>query len=349
MSRLRADLRSDTVSRPTEAMRAAIAAAEVGDDVYGEDPTVAALEARVAGLLGHEAGLLVPSGTMGNQVALAALAAPGEAVLCAADSHVLLYESGGLAALRGLTTRTYDDLGAIAPLLAPVEYGLRTTAVAVEQTHMRGGGRIVPLGALRALRAATAAEGVALHCDGARLWNAHVASGVPLATYGALFDTVSVCLSKGLGAPVGSVVTGSRERIAAARRVRLLLGGQMRQAGILASAGLHALEHHVERLAEDHARARHLAEALAHHGVTDPAATETNMVLLHVGAVGADAAALVRDAREHGVGVVQVAPSTVRAVTHMDLGDDALDHAVSVLDALLAGRLPGVMGVRAMR
>jgi threonine aldolase len=331
------DLRSDTVTKPTTAMRAAMAAAEVGDDVYGEDPTVNALEARTAELLGHEAGLFTPTGSLANQLGIRLLVAPGQELVCDDDAHVVRAELGAAAAVGGVTTRTWRaqrgllDVDAVARILRPDAgpYLVSTAAVAVENTHNFGGGTVQPLASMQALRTLTADAGVALHLDGARLFNASVAAGVPLHAYGALFDTVSVCLSKGLGAPVGSVLVSSAERIAAARVWRKRLGAGMRQVGILAAGGLYALEHHVERLAEDHARARRLAEAVADvaPAAVDPASVSTNIVMLDV----PDAPALAAGCREHGVAISVLGPRAARLVTHLDLDDDAVDRACEVL------------------
>jgi threonine aldolase len=324
------DLRSDTLTQPTEAMRAAMARAEVGDDCYGEDPAVQALEERVAGLLGHEAAVFVPSGTMGNQICLRLLVPPAGELLCDADAHVVTYEGGGAAQHGGIQTRTVPggplDVDAVVGELRPTGFGtVVTSAVSVEQTHNRAGGLVHPLEQLQALRAATRAREVSLHCDGARLWNAHVASGVPLAAYGALFDTLSVCLSKGLGAPVGSLVVTSADRAAQARVLRRRLGGGWRQAGLLAAAGLHAVEHHLARLSDDHARARTLADAL---GLPVP---PTNLVLAEVPDAGRVAAL----AAEQGVRVGVVGPTRLRMVTHLDVDDEGVRRAVSVLRPLL--------------
>jgi threonine aldolase len=327
------DLRSDTVTRPGPQMRAAIAAAEVGDDVYGEDPTVRALENRVAELFGKEAALFVPSGSMANQIGLRLLVAPGEELLCDADAHVVTYEAGAVAAQGGIATRTIPSPRgllspeAVATQLRPGDWHtVATRAVAVEQTHNRGGGAVYPIGALRALRTLTGAAGVALHCDGARIWNAHVATGTPLAAYGELFDTMSVCLSKGLGAPVGSVLLCAAEQRQPAWRLRHRLGGNMRQSGILAAAGLYALDHHIERIAQDHAHAREIAAALAAAGweVAEP---ETNMVLVPV----PDAAAALARCREAGLLVGAVSPQRLRIVTHLDVDDQACERAVKIL------------------
>jgi threonine aldolase len=329
------DLRSDTVTRPTEAMRRAMATADVGDDVYGEDPTINALEERVAALMGHEAGLFVPSGTMGNQIGMRLLAQPGEEVLCDADAHVVTYEMGAAAAVFGLSTRTVvSDGGRLdaGRLIAQVRprgdwHVTSTAAIAVENTHNRGGGTVQPLGELRKLWDWSREAGVAVHLDGARLFNAHVASGVDLATYGGLADTASVCLSKGLGAPVGSVLVASADRIALARLWRKRLGGGMRQAGVLAAAGLFALDHHVDRLAEDHEHARLLAKRLG----ADEAAVETNMVVLD----DVPAAMLAEGAKAQGVLVSQVSPTRVRLVTHLDVDRAGVERAADVLAALL--------------
>jgi threonine aldolase len=318
-----ADLRSDTVTKPTAQMRAAMAQAEVGDDVFGDDPTVNALEAHVATLFGHEAALFCPTGTMANQIALQLLVPPGGELLAGADAHVVSYELGAAAALGGVSTRTWPSVGAaldpdaIAAMIRPAGYPSNPTrAIAVEQTHNLGGGTIVPLETLRALRSI----GLPLHCDGARIWHAHVETGVPLDTYGPLFDTLSVCLSKGLGAPVGSLVIGSADRIARARVLRKRMGGGMRQVGILAAAGRYALDNHLQRLADDHARARRLADAIG-------GTSQTNIVLKKVD----DAPAVVTRAAEKGVLIAAMLPTLIRVITHLDVTDDDVDHAADVL------------------
>jgi threonine aldolase len=347
------DLRSDTVTRPTAGMREAMATAEVGDDVYGEDPTVNALQDEVAALFGHEAALFTPTGSMANQIAVQVLVPPGGELLCDADAHVVTYEVGAAAAYGGISSRTWPAVGAdidpdqVAAMVRPDGFhAVATRAIAVEQTHNRGGGGVIALATLRALRQVADAAGgrrsgaggnsVGMHCDGARIWHAHVADGVPLATYGALFDTLSVCLSKGLGAPVGSLVVGSAERIARAWDIRKRLGGGMRQAGVLAAAGRYALGHHVDRLADDHARAARLAEALAPYGVVDAGKVRTNMVPLDLAKSPVDAVALGAAARERAVLVSVLGPRTVRLVTHLDLDDAGVDRAIDVLTSLLA-------------
>ncbi|WP_091613630.1 threonine aldolase family protein [Micromonospora mirobrigensis] len=335
------DLRSDTVTRPTAGMREAMATAEVGDDVYGEDPTVAALEAEVAELFGHEAALFAPTGSMANQIALQLVVPVGDELLCDADAHVVTYEVGAAAAYGGISSRTWPAVGAeidpdlVAAMIRPDGYfAVPTRAIAVEQTHNRGGGGVIPLPTLRRLREVADEHGLALHCDGARIWHAHVADGVPLREYGRLFDTLSVCLSKGLGAPVGSLVIGSAEKIARARFLRKRMGGGMRQVGVLAAAGRYALAHHVQRLAEDHARAARLAEAVAPFGVlANP--VRTNIVPLDLTKHPLDARQFAAAARAEGVLVSVLGPRTARLVTHLDLTDDAVTRATESLTRTL--------------
>ncbi|KOX06773.1 threonine aldolase [Micromonospora sp. NRRL B-16802] len=336
------DLRSDTLTRPTAGMREAMATAEVGDDVYGEDPTINALEAEVAALFGHEAALFAPSGSMANQIALQLLVPPGDELLCDADAHVVTYEIGAAAAYGGISSRTWPAVGAdidpetVAGMVrADGYFAVPTRAIAVEQTHNRGGGGVIPLATLRELRGVADAAGVALHCDGARIWHAHVADGVPLIEYGRLFDTMSVCLSKGLGAPVGSLVVGSAEKIERARMIRKRMGGGMRQAGILAAAGRYALAHHVDRLSEDHARAARLAEAVAPFGVL-ATAVRTNLVLLDLTKHALDARALAAAAREQGVLISVLGPRTARLVTYLGIDDDAVTQASTALTRVLS-------------
>jgi threonine aldolase len=336
------DLRSDTVTRPTAGMRAAMAEAVVGDDVYGEDPSINALQDRVAALFGHEAALFTPTGSMANQVALQVSVPPGDELLCDGDAHVVTYESGAGAAIGGISSRTWPaagpdiDVEVVAGMVRPAGYyTVPTRAIAVEQTHNRGGGGVIPLGTLQALRRVADEAGVALHCDGARIWHAHVADGVPLTTYGALFDTLSVCLSKGLGAPVGSLVIGSAEKVERARWIRKRMGGGMRQAGILAAAGRYALRHHVDRLADDHARARPLAEALAPFGIVDAARVRTNIVPLDLTKSTLDVPSFAAEARARGVLVSVLGPRSARLVTHLDLDDAATDRAIEELTAIL--------------
>ncbi len=339
------DLRSDTVTRPTADMRRAMAEAEVGDDHYGEDPSVRALEEYAADLLGHEAAVFVPSGTMGNFVALRASAPVGTEIIADSEAHIVTYEMGGLAALGGVQTRTVAGLGDRAALtevraairahdVGGANYNMvRTAVLAVENTHARSGGLVVAPARLAALRDIATTAGIALHCDGARLWNAAIAGGVEPRQLAEPFTTLSVCLSKGLGAPVGSLVICDEGRTDAVREWRRRLGGGMRQAGVLAAAGLHALRHHRERLAEDHRRAARLAALLADAAPdrVDPKRVETNMVLVDV----ADTGRFARQAADAGVLVGAISPTTLRLVTHLDVDDAGIRRAGSVLAALL--------------
>nr|WP_223164302.1 GntG family PLP-dependent aldolase [Nocardioides mesophilus] len=318
-------------------MRAAMARAEVGDDVYGEDPTVRRLEETVAGLFGMEAALFTPTGSMANLLAVRSLVAPGQEVLCESSAHIARAELGAHGAFFGVTMRTWTgergriDHAAIAAMFAPdvSPFFVATKAISVENTHNFGGGTVQPLADIEALRPLVDAHGIGLHVDGARIWNAHVASGVPLADYGRPADVLTVCLSKGLGAPVGSLVLGSRAMVQEAVVWRKRLGGGMRQVGMLAAAGLYALEHHLDRLAEDHEHARLLAEACG----ADPAAVDTNIVVVDV----PDAAAVVRAAADQGVLVSALGPTTVRLVTHLDVSREQAETAASVLKASVAG------------
>ncbi len=341
-----ADLRSDTLTRPTEAMRAEMVRAPVGDDVYGEDATVSALQQHVADLLGHEAALFTPSGTMAGQLAIREHCAPGQELIADEMSHVLRAEMGAAAALSGITTRSWRaergllEPAAVSRLAAPMSspYKVATSCVVVENTHNFGGGTVQPLSALRQVREMTAERGMAVHLDGARLWNAHVASGVSLQDYGACADTVSVCLSKGLGAPVGSLLVGSAETIASARVWRKRWGAGMRQIGILAAAGLYAVQHHLDRLALDHQRAAAVARAVSQVApeVVDPDRVQTNIVILDVGAAGWNSEDFLRQVEEQGVKGFATDAAHVRLVWHLDVGDEATGHCAQVLTSVLA-------------
>ncbi len=328
------DLRSDTVTKPSAAMREAMAQAEVGDDVYGEDPTVNRLQSLAAELLGKEAALFVPSGTMANQIALRALAEPGDAAIAARDAHMVLYESGGAAALAGVqlveigANGVFDASELRAAVYPADDHFPRTSALLVENTHNRSGGRVFPFAALQGVAEAARALGLRMHMDGARLWNAVAATGIAAARWAEPFDTVSFCLSKGLGAPVGSLVAGSRALVTRAHRFRKQQGGGMRQAGILAAAGIFALEHNTKRLADDHAHARRLAAGLAEiPGVVVPAQPETNIVIFQRANAAAWSAAL----RARGVLVNPVARDALRAVTHLDVGAAEIDAALAIM------------------
>lgn len=340
------DLRSDTVTRPTAAMRQAIFEAEVGDDVYGEDPTVRRLEERVAALLDKPAALLVPSGTMANQIALRAQVRPGEKVIIGEGAHVWMYESGALAALAGAQTHVLAGDGRftaeqVRAAYTPADpYLSPTKVVAVENTHNMGGGLVWDQEEVARVVAVAAELGMAAHLDGARLWNAAIATGKNEAELARGFASVSVCLSKGLGAPAGSLVVGSKELIVACHRFRKMYGGGMRQAGLLAAAGLHALEHHRVRLAQDHEHARRLADAAAEiRGLSvDRSKVMTNIVMVDL--QRGTSAQLVAAARQHGLWMGAVGARRVRLVTHLDVDRAGIDAAIAAL-AKAAAELPG--------
>jgi threonine aldolase len=341
------DLRSDTVTRPTPAMRRAMAEAPVGDDVYGDDPSIGALERRTAEVLGKEDAVFMVSGTMTNQVALRAHTEAGDEVLADAAAHIAVLERGAPAVLSGLTLRglpgrrgifSADDVRAAIrtphPFLPAIQP--RTRLLCLENTHNLGGGAVWPLDGLRDVCAAGRDAGLAVHLDGARLWNAAVASGVNEALWAEPFDTVSVCFSKGLGAPVGSALAGSAAFVARARRFKALFGGGMRQGGIVAAGALWALDHHRGRLADDHRRARRLAEQLAVMPDIDidPAGVETNIVRFRLRRM--PAAAFVNACFARSLHVLPAGRSGVRAVTHIDVGDDDIDRACLVIAETLA-------------
>lgn len=337
MSAPRFDLRSDTVTRPTPEMRAAMARAEVGDDVYRQDPTTRALEERVAALLGKEAALFVPSGTMSNQIALLVHTQRGTEVIVGEGAHIANNEAGAGAAWSGVQFAVagrgglfgaHDVRAAVRP---PVEMFPQTSLVCIENTHNRAGGRVFPQRDVLAIAEEARRHGLPVHLDGARLWNAAVASGSSESELAEPFDTVNVCFSKGLGAPVGSALAGPRSLIERGRRFRKMLGGGMRQSGVLAAAALYALEHHRARLADDHRAARRLAEVLARcPGVTsDPDGVETNIVIVELAAPRA--AEVVRIAEELGVLAHATSPSALRLVTHLDFPADAAEPAALLL------------------
>jgi threonine aldolase len=334
------DLRSDTVTRPTREMRAAMAAAEVGDDVFDEDPTVHRLQDRVAELLGTEAALFVPSGTMANQICVRVHTRPGDEMICETTSHVYVWEAGGPAALSGVTARPVDgdcgilEVAQLADKVRPTsDHYARTRLIVLENTHNRGGGRVYPLEKCRAVTAWARENAIVSHLDGARLWNAHVATGVPLADWCRPFDSVTVAFSKGLGAPVGSAVAGTKEFVAQARRARKLFGGHMRQVGILAAAALYAIENHLWKLAEDHRNARALAEAIgATPGLRlDPPAVETNLVWFEVDPALGPATVVAARLREKGVLVHVGGPATLRACTHLDVSAAQAEYAAETI------------------
>lgn len=332
------DLRSDTVTRPTRAMREAMLEAEVGDDVLDHDPTTLALEKEVAHLLGKDRALFFPSGIQANQTALAVHGRPGTEAVCEAGAHIFNYEEAAAALISGLQlhpVRTRDGLltpelvrGAIRP---PSPYNPATSLVAIENTHNGAGGRILPLESAQAIREVALEAGVGVHLDGARLWHASVETGHSPAELAAVGDTVMVCISKGLGAPVGSLLAGPAPLMEQAWRVRRRLGGGMRQSGILAAGGLYALEHHRERLVEDHRRARMLArgaEGIRGLSVEPP---ETNIVMLDLEAPGVTPEVILAFLAERGVLMVPFGPKRIRAVTHMDVDDEGIQRALGAL------------------
>ena len=343
------DLRSDTATRPTEGMRAAIAGATVGDEQRREDPTVSELQERAAALLGHERALFVPTATMANQIALKLHGRPGEVLVAERHAHIVIYEYGGAAAHAGLMIEaiagTHGRFG-IDELREATEPSTkradqRATVLALENTHNSSGGRCWPLDELEGLLAEARERGLATHLDGARLFNAAVATGVPASAIGRLFDTVTICLSKGLGCPLGAILAGSEEAIERAWREKHLFGGALRQAGIVAAAGVYALDRHLERLADDHARARRLAEGWASAGLpVDLDQVETNFVQLDLAPLGLgrdDALARLRDG---GVGLSStIQPTVLRAVTHLDVTDDEIDRAIELAPRALEARV----------
>lgn len=338
------DLRSDTVTRPTAGMRKAMAEARVGDDVFNEDPTVHALEERVADMLGKEAALFVPSGTMSNQIAVKAHTQPGDELLCDANCHIYVYEQGGPAQLSGVTCRAIDgQFGILDPsqleddkIRPDNEHLVRTRLVCLENTHNRGGGKIYPLTKIQAISRWARGHGLIMHLDGARLWNAIVATGIPARQWGEPFDTVSVCFSKGLGAPVGSALVGPRELILKGRRIRKLFGGGMRQAGVLAAAALYALDHHIERLAEDHKNAQLLAQAIRDKPFLQlvPPEVETNLIWFRVDSRWGNAPKLAGMLKDRNVLVHASGPQVLRACTHLDLSADQAREAARVFAGL---------------
>jgi len=334
------DLRSDTVTVPSPEMRQVIAEAEVGDDVLGDDPTVIRLEAMTAQLLGKEAALFVASGTMANQIAIRILTAPGDEVLAETYSHVLQHEAGGLAVNSGCFHRGVEgdrgvlDVSQLEPLIQPDDVHCPVTRlVCLENTHNHAQGRVYPLKKIEAIGGWAKANGLAMHLDGARLMNAVAASGIPAAQWCGPFDTVNICFSKGLGAPVGSAIAASKPLIDKARRVRKLFGGGWRQAGLLAAAGIYALEHNVDRLAEDHANARILAEAIAEFpffklNVED---IETNLVWFDVDDSVISADEVTARLEKRGVRILNLGPRLARAVTHLDVTREQAERAAAII------------------
>ena len=334
------DFRSDTITRPTAGMRRAMAEAEVGDDVFGDDPSVNRLQERVAEILGKEAALFVPSGTMSNLIGVRTHCRPGDEMICEADCHVYHYEQGSYAQICGVAARCVQGRhGVVQPeqleglVRPPDAHFVRTRLVTLENTHNRGGGRIQPYETVEAICRWARSRGLATHLDGARLWNAAVATGIEPARWAAHFDTVSVCFSKGLGAPVGSALAGPADLIARAHRHRKVLGGGMRQAGVIAAAALYAVENHVQRLAEDHANAKRLAEAVRQidHLALDPE-PDTNLVFFRVDPAWGTAAELAARLKDRGVLVLATAEHKIRAVAHLDVTGEDVEQFIEALN-----------------
>lgn len=346
---MRVDLRSDTVTVPSQGMREAIAEAPVGDDVYGEDATVNSLEERIALMFGKEAALFTPSGSLANQLAIRMLVAPGEELLAETFSHIVRAELGAAAVFSGITTRTWqaprgllkasDAMEIARPDSGP--YQVSTTAIAVENTHNFGGGTIQPLREIVELHRLAEGAGIKLHLDGARIWNAHIASGVALPEYAQYFETVSVCLSKGLGAPVGSLMLSTKETIGRARVWRKRYGAGMRQVGILAAAGHFALDTNLPLLKDDHRRARFLAEKLHEivPSIVDPKNVETNIVSLDLSDISLSAAEFALLLKNEGVLISALGPNFARVVTHLDIDDNGIEFAAEAMKRILEGTL----------
>jgi threonine aldolase len=326
-------------------MREAIASAPVGDDVYGDDPTVNSLEERVAAMFGKEAGVFTPTGSLANQLAIRMLVAPGEELLAETNSHIVRAELGAAAVFSGITTRTWPAVNGLLKAADALEiarpesgpYLVSTTAIAVENTHNFGGGTVQPISEIAALHAGAQKLGLALHLDGARIWNAHVASGVSFLEYGKYFDTISVCLSKGLGAPIGSVMLSTKERVTKARVWRKRYGAGMRQVGLLAAAGHYALDNNITPLAEDHRRAKEIAFALnaVVPSVIDPTTVQTNIVGLDLAGLSITAAELATRCKSEGLLIGALGPKYARLVTHLDIDDVGTAYAIEVLKRAL--------------
>lgn len=337
------DLRSDTLTKPTPAMRQAMANAPVGDDVFGEDPTVNKLQTKVAEMCGKEAALFVTSGTMSNQIAINTHTQPGDEVICDYNCHIFNYEGGGPALLSGAQLhplpgkRGIITAEQIEAVIRPEDHHFaQTKLIELENTHNRGGGSIFPLEEIHRIRQIADAHHLFMHLDGARLWNAHVATGISLAEWCAPFESISLCFSKGLGAPIGSILVGSKEFIDRAHRYRKIYGGGMRQVGIIAAAALYALDFHLERLKDDHRRAYQLGEKLSELGAAvDFAATQTNIVIADFSPLDRSAAEIGAKLKEHGVLGIDFSPTKIRFVTHLDVDDQAIEQAERVFEKVL--------------
>ncbi len=338
------DLRSDTVTRPSDAMRLAMSRADVGDDVFGEDPTVNRLQETVAGLLGKEDALFTPSGVMANQIAIRCHTRPGDEVILERDAHILNYETGAPALISGVQLlpvpglHGIPDVNAIEESIRPDAYYLpRTSLICLENTHNRAGGSVLPIGTMKQIKDIALRNNIRVHLDGARIWNAWVASSVHPSVYAEEVDSISVCFSKGLGAPVGSLVAGTRSFIQEARKVRKMLGGGMRQVGILAAGALYAVEHNVDRLHEDHENAVVFASAVNEslNGKIQCGKTETNIIIMDVRGTASNPAELLGRLASVGVLLTQAGPATLRAVTHMNVSRAEVVRAAELIGEVL--------------
>ncbi|MDO9026250.1 MAG: low-specificity L-threonine aldolase [bacterium] len=341
------DLRSDTVTKPSAAMKRAMFSAPLGDDVFGDDPTVNKLQSETARLLGKQAGLFVPSGTMGNQIALKTLTQPGDEVILDHESHIFRYEVAGAAVISGLQFHTIHGPGGIMTAeqvkeaIRPADiHQPQTTMVCLENTHNRAGGVIYPLDEIKKISALCKKHKIKMHLDGARLWNASIASGIPLKEYSKYFDSVMVCFSKGLGCPAGSVLAGDKEFIEKARRNRKMMGGGMRQAGILAGSGLYALKHNLKRMAEDHKRAQTLAKTIYQIPKIriDLASVQTNIVVFDIKQTGMRSEQAMEKLAGKGLWLVSFGPTRLRVVTHLDVDDKDIEHAGAIVKKTFVGR-----------
>jgi threonine aldolase len=343
------DLRSDTVTKPSEEMRTVIASAPVGDDVYGEDPTVNALEEKVANLFGKEAALFCTSGSLANQLSIRLLVSPGEELITETNSHIVRAELGAAAVFSGITTRTWvadrgllkaeDVLNIVKPNSGP--YLVSTTAIAIENTHNFGGGTVQPLSEIKFLREESKKLGLKMHLDGARIWNAHVASGISLSEYGKHFDTLSVCLSKGLGAPIGSLMIGSKELISKARPWRKRYGGGMRQVGLIAAAGDYALDNNLKLLTKDHFRAKEIAKLIEDIApdLINSETVETNIIGLDLSRYQISAEELAIQLNQAGILTSALGPKYLRLVTHFDITDKDIEKIKDIIPKLLKSAL----------
>lgn len=345
MDELYIDLRSDTVTKPTLAMRDAMASAEVGDDVYGEDPTVNRLQEKVATILGKEAALYVPSGVMANQIALKVHTQPGDEVIAESGSHIFNYETGAAAFISNVQIHTIEGKRGVitadqipGAVRSPVYYNPKTRLICLENTHNRAGGTIYPIEEIKRISTMARSTEMSTHLDGARLWNAWMATGIHPKEYAQWFDSVSVCFSKGLGAPVGSAIAGTKGFIDKARKVRKILGGGMRQAGIIAAAAIYALDHNVERLREDHQKARFFAEELNSLPgfVIDMESVQTNIVIIDIGKTGKSPGEIIARLQALHVLLSEMAHTTIRAVMHLGVSKEDVTKAVEVIKANLS-------------